>query len=61
VKNRRAEIHLDGKLAFEEKYLQNFGNIRSLIYLFDGTGSIDYAILKDGSGQVLFEDTFDDR
>jgi hypothetical protein len=61
VKNRYAEIHLDGQLVFDETYLQNFGNIRSLIYLFDGTGSIDYTILKDGAGRVLYADTFDDR
>ena len=31
----------------------------TLIYIFDGTGSIDHTTLKDGNDKVVFQDTFD--
>lgn len=58
VKDKNAEIHLNGKLVYTEKYQQDFGNIVSLIYLFDGTGSIDYARLRDGDGKIVFAEEF---
>jgi hypothetical protein len=58
VKDRHAAIYLNQALAYEEVYKEDFGKIVSLIYLFDGTGSIDYAKLEDGKGQTVFEDEF---
>jgi hypothetical protein len=58
VKDRHAAIYLNRKSAYQEVYRENFGKIVALIYLFDGTGSIDYARLQDGNGQTVFEDDF---
>lgn len=59
VKGRHAAIYLNGKLTYEETYKQDFGKIVALIYIFDGTGSIDYAKLKDGQQQAIFQDDFE--
>jgi hypothetical protein len=58
VEGRQATIYLNGKAAYHENYQQDFGKIVALIYIFDGTGSIDYARLKDGKGDMMFEDNF---
>lgn len=60
VKNRTATIYLNGQPAYREDYQKNCGNIMTLIYIFDGTGSIDHATLKDGNDEVVFQDTFDE-
>ena len=53
VKDRHAVIYLKCKPTYQKVYTENFGNIASLIYLFDGTGTIDYAKLVDGNGNDL--------
>ena len=58
VRDRHAEIHLNGRPVYQENYKQDFGKIVSLIYLFDGTGTIDYAKLIDGQGKIAFQDDF---
>ncbi|MBA4054498.1 MAG: hypothetical protein C0490_07295 [Marivirga sp.] len=58
VKDRQAMIYLNGQPTFRETYKEDFGKIVALIYIFDGTGSIDYAKLQDGNEQVVFEDNF---
>ncbi len=58
VKDKKAEIVLNGKLAYEESFIKNFGKIVGLIYIFDGTGSIDYTQLTDETDNVVFEDDF---
>lgn len=59
VKDRHAVIYLNGQPAYRETYKEDFGKIVALIYIFDGTGSIDYTKLKDGNEQIVFEDNFD--
>lgn len=59
VKDRHAAIYLNGHLTYEETYKEDFGKIVGLIYIFDGTGSIDYARLRDGKGSIVFEDDFE--
>ena len=59
VENRSATIYLNGRPAYHEDYKENCGNIMTLIYIVDGTGSIDHATLKDGHDKVVFQDTFD--
>jgi transcriptional regulator with XRE-family HTH domain len=60
VENRKATIYLNGQPAYHEDFRQNSGNIMALIYMFDGTGSIDHATLKDGNDEVVFRDSFDE-
>lgn len=59
VENRSATIYLNGQPAYREHFQKDCGNIMTLIYIFDGTGSIDYATLKDRDDKVMFQDTFD--
>ncbi len=59
VKDRHAVIYLNGKPAYQEVYKENFGKIVSLIYLFDGTGTIDYAKLVDANGNITFKENFE--
>ena len=61
VKDRHATIYLNGKPLFQELYKKKLGKIMALIYIFDGTGSIDYVKLKDGKGHMVFEDDFESR
>ena len=58
VNNKNAVIYINGEPAFRETFKEDFGNIVSLIYVFEGTGSIDYVKLQDGKGQTVFEDKF---
>jgi hypothetical protein len=60
VKNKSATIYFNGQPAYHEDFRTNCGNIMTLIYIFDGTGSIDHATLKDGNDKVVFQDTFDE-
>jgi hypothetical protein len=59
VNDRHAAIYLNGQPAYQEVYKQDYGKIMALIYIFDGTGSIDFARLKDGNGKIVFEDDFE--
>ncbi len=59
VKNKNAEIFINGELAFKETYKEDFGNIMALSFVFEGKGSIDYVKLTDADGEVAFEDNFD--
>ncbi len=59
VKDRSAEIFLNGKKLFSERYKEDFGKVVSLIFMFDGIGSIDYARLKNEKEVVVFEEEFD--
>jgi len=56
--NRHAAIYLNGKLTYEETYKKDFGKIVGFIYIFEGTGSIDYARLRGESGEIVFQDEF---
>ncbi|MDN5213301.1 hypothetical protein QQ020_14625 [Fulvivirgaceae bacterium BMA12] len=58
VKDKHAAIYLNGALTYEEQFKEDLGKIKALIYIFDGTGSIDYTRLSDGNGKMVFEDHF---
>ena len=59
VKEKNAEISINSKVIFHEKFKEDFGKIVGLIYIFDRTGSIDYAKLSGPDGQTVFEDDFE--
>jgi hypothetical protein len=44
--------------VFRETFKEDFGNIKGLFYLFDGTGSLDYVRMDDVNGKTIFEDDF---
>ncbi len=58
VIGKEATIYLNGQVSYKETYKKDFGNIVALIYIFDGTGSIDYSRLLNGMEQIVFEDEF---
>jgi hypothetical protein len=59
VHEKKAEISINGKVAFNEVFKEDFGKVTGLIYIFEGTGSIDYVQLAGADGQIVFEDSFD--
>jgi hypothetical protein len=58
VKDKHAAIYLNGNLTYEEVYKEDLGKIVALTYIFAGTGSIDYAKVENGKGEIIFEDDF---
>lgn len=61
VREKNAEIYLNGKLAFTEDFQEDFGEIVGLIYVFEGAGSIDYVKLTSVDNKTVFEDRFDEH
>jgi len=59
VRDKNAEIYINGEKTFSETFKEDFGKIVGLIYIFEGTGSIGYVKLEDGNGRVAFEDDFE--
>ncbi len=58
VQNKRANISINGKVVFQETFNEDFGTIKGLLYIFDGTGSLDYVRMADTDGTIVFEDHF---
>lgn len=61
VKDKHADIYVNGKKEFTEVFKKDFGKIVGLIYVFEGMGSIDYVKLAKVDGEVVFEDDFEDQ
>ena len=61
VRNKSAEVTINGKTAVKEKFKEDFGKIVGLIYIFEGTGSIDYVKLAGSEGHIAFEDDFNSQ
>lgn len=59
VRDRHAEITVNGQQAYTETFQEDFGQIMSLSYIFDGKGSIDNVQLSDTAGRIVFKDDFD--
>ena len=59
VTDKKAEIHLNDKVALTETFREDFGDIVGLVYLFGGTGTIDHVKLTDAQGNMAFEDDFE--
>jgi hypothetical protein len=58
VKNKHAEIFLDGTKVHTVIFKEDFGKVMGLTYTFLGTGSIDYVKLTNGSDKVVMEEDF---
>jgi len=59
VYNKNAVIHINGEMAFQEVFREDFGKIVGLTYIFEGTGSLDYIKLAGADEQIVFEDDFE--
>ncbi len=58
VKNKKAEININGKSAYNEQFNEDFGNIMGLTFIFEGKGSIEHVKLSDAQETISFEDDF---
>lgn len=58
VRNKKAQIIINGKPVYHETFQEDFGEIMGLAYIFDGKGSINSVKLSDASGNTAFEDNF---
>ena len=59
VRDKSAEILMNGETVFREVFKEDFGKVVGLAYIFEGTGSLDFVKMSDANGQVIFEDGFD--
>ena len=59
IENRNAKIYINGEEAFNEVYKKDFGAVVGVVYIAEGTGSIDYVKLSGADGQTVFEDDFE--
>jgi hypothetical protein len=59
VLHKQATIYLDEKPVYTITFKDDFGKIMGLNYSFTGTGAIDYVQLKNGDGNLVYENGFD--
>ena len=59
INHKQATIYLDEKPVHAITFKNDFGKVVGLNYNFTGTGAIDYVKLKNGEGQLVYEDEFD--
>jgi hypothetical protein len=59
VAHKQATIYLDEKPVHTITFKDDFGKVMGLNYSFTGTGAIDYVKLKNGDGNLVYEDEFD--
>ncbi|GAB1857071.1 hypothetical protein MHTCC0001_19070 [Flavobacteriaceae bacterium MHTCC 0001] len=46
-------------MTYSETFKQDFGDIKGLFFMFDGSGYIDEVKLTDDKGVVALEDSFE--
>ena len=59
VNHKQATIYLDERPVHTITFKNDFGKVVGLNYSFAGTGAIDFVKLKNGDGQLVYEDEFD--
>jgi hypothetical protein len=59
VVHKQATIYLAEKPIYTITFKDDFGKVMGLNYNFAGTGAIDYVMLKNGDGKLIYEDEFD--
>lgn len=60
VQGKHTKITLNGITIYEEDFKEDFGQIMALLYIFDGTGSLDEIQLTDVQGKKIFSEDFGD-
>lgn len=58
IRDKLASISINGNEVFRQRFEEDFGNIMGLLYIFEGTGSLDHVQLEDIHGAMVFEDGF---
>jgi len=58
VRNKEADIVLNGNTIFELEFQQDFGRLVDIIYTFNTLGSVDYINLSGPDGKTVFQDDF---
>lgn len=59
VRNKRVQLFVDGKKAYEAVAPHSNKDIVGVSYEFEGTGSVDFVRFKRPDGTIAFEDDFD--
>lgn len=52
VHKKLAEVRLNGKPIIHQKYIQDFGEMKGIIYTFDGLGSVDFISVSSADGKI---------
>lgn len=60
VKNRHAQILINGQVGYEETFSEDFGQIKGMAFIFSGKGSIDSVGLTNASGAPVYSEDFSD-
>lgn len=60
VRNKSAEVFLEGKKIYSTKFKNNVGQIKGLKYIFKGSGAVDYVRLYNERNALVYEDNFDE-
>ncbi|HTN35924.1 MAG TPA: hypothetical protein VL053_02555 [Arachidicoccus sp.] len=59
VRNKRVQILIDGKKAYETTILNKPAEVLGVRYQFEGSGSVDYMRLTHLNGDIVLKDDFD--
>jgi hypothetical protein len=59
VTHKQATIYLDERPVHTISFKDDFGKVVGMNYSFTGTGAIDYVKLKNGDGNLVYDDEFD--
>ena len=58
IKEKHAEIKLNGKSILKTSYSLPIGRITGLMYRFNGTGNVDFVRIKSLDGKIIYQDEF---
>jgi len=58
VKNKHAQVFIEGDQIYESSYSEDFGQIMGLVFRFTGTGSVDFIEVMDADGEMVYHELF---
>lgn len=61
IKEKHAEIRLNGKSVLKTSYLLPIGRITGFSYFFNGSGNVDYIRIKSLDGNAMYDDEFNGK
>lgn len=61
VRNRKANVLLNGKEVIHVNYKETFGELVGVIYTFKGLGSVDYINIGGADNKEVYKEEFGDR
>jgi len=61
IKEKHAEIKLNGKSVNKTFYSHPIGQLASFRYTFNGIGSVDFVRIKSVNGKIIYQDEFNGK